>query len=58
MLKKTLACILTSVMLLACAGETSSAAESVVTILGGSSGGLWAIIAEGVGEAMRRSFPR
>lgn len=28
-----------------------------LTILGGGSGGLWAIISEGVGETVRRSFP-
>lgn len=32
------------------------AAEKDMTIVGGGSGGLWAIITEGVGETVRRSF--
>ena len=39
------------------APQTAWSAEYNLTILGGGSGGLWAIISEGVGETVRRSFP-
>lgn len=59
MLRKNLVCVLAMAGLLVSgfSANNARAASDNVTILGGGSGGLWAIIAEGVGESLRRSFP-
>lgn len=58
MLRKSLVCFLFMAGLLMSGSVQGALAGSKdVTILGGGAGGLWAIIAEGVGESMRRGFP-
>lgn len=62
---KGLAILSTSIMLLAgCGGEkTANSKEQAkeegmkVTIAGGSAGGLWSTIGEGIGETIKRSHP-
>lgn len=49
-------CVLAAGLMLACP-ITVKAAGQDLTLLGGGTGGLWAILAEGVGETIRRSIP-
>ncbi|WP_338448116.1 TAXI family TRAP transporter solute-binding subunit [Niallia oryzisoli] len=66
-LVKGLAILSTSIMLLAgCGGEKtekstaqadSKSSEMKVTIAGGSAGGLWSTIGEGIGETLKRQYP-
>ena len=59
--RKSLACALLLAGMMAFAPGARQAASAAdtrnLTILGGGSGGLWAIISEGVGETLRRSMP-
>ncbi len=53
---KTLLSVLMAGTFVLPAVSSSQAASRDMTIVGGGSGGLWAIITEGVGETVRRSF--
>lgn len=59
--RKSLACALALAGMMAFGPGVRQAALAAdthnLTILGGGSGGLWAIISEGVGETLRRSMP-
>ena len=59
--RKSLACALALAGMMAFGQGVRQAALAAdthnLTILGGGSGGLWAIISEGVGETLRRSMP-